>query len=127
MPPADEAGRLGCQFCLSIVAPDGLQGIAPGLLERRLALRPYTSGYNGKVILKATDAAPFTWSMDATDAVIQFASGFFPGHEDAAATLLRSLSEVLKAARFAHQILLDDRQGNLHLKIEYGWPPDAAA
>jgi len=115
-----------CHFSVQIYAPDGLRGIEGHLADCRLALTPYQSGYNGKVILRAPDDVDFEWAMDSSDHAGMFASGFIVGEARVAEARLRTLSAALRMARFPHRILLDDPQGNLYASIEHAWPPEGA-
>lgn len=115
-----------CHFCVQIYAPAGLRGIEPYLVDCRLALTPYQSGYNGKVILRTPADADLEWAMDSSDHPGMFASGFITGEPHVAEVQLRSLSAALRMAQFPHRILLDDPQGNLYASIEHAWPSDGA-
>jgi hypothetical protein len=115
-----------CQFCLEIYAPQGLRGIEPHLGQCALALSPWQSGYNGKVILRALREADFVWEMDSSDDAVLFASGSIAGEPRAGEARLRTLSTSLRMAGFRHRILLDDPAGNPYASIEHEWSPELA-
>jgi len=112
-----------CRFCVEIYAPQGLRGIEPHLVHCTLALQPYQSGYNGKIILRALPDADFEWDMDSSHDAVLFASASIKGDARAAESQLRTLSTTLRLAHFPHRILLDDPKGSLHASIEHAWPP----
>ena len=115
-----------CHFCVEIYAPQGLGGIEPHLVHCRLALTPYRSGYNGKVILRAPPDTDFEWEMDSSDHPGMFASGFIVGEAQVAEAQLRTLSAALRMAQFPHRIGLDDPEGNLYASIEHAWSTEGA-
>lgn len=115
-----------CHFSVEIRAPQGLRGIEPHLSHCDLALSPWQSGYNGKIILRSPVDADFEWEMDSSDDEIMFASGSLTGEARAAEARLRTLSTALRMAGFRHRILLDDPLGNLHATIDHAWLSDRA-
>ena len=116
-----------CHFCVEIYAPQGLRGIEPHLVQCGLALEPWHSGYNGRVILRASRAADFEWAMDSSDDPVMVASGTISGDGDAVEAQLRTFSGALRMAAFPHRILLDAPPGTLRVSIEHEWPPHRAA
>jgi hypothetical protein len=117
-----------CHFAIDIYAPRGLAGIEATLRGGgALPLYSQKSGYNGKVILRASQDDRLEWNMDSSDDNFLFASGDVFDSAEVAEGKLRWLSSCLAAAGFSHSILLDDPDGNLRAKIEHAWPPADAA
>lgn len=112
-----------CHFAIDIYAPRGLEGIEATLSDCELPLYPWKSGYNGKIILRASQNNALEWNMDSSDDDAMFVSGDIFEPFEVAERKLRSLSRCLAAAGFSHSILLDQPDGNLHAKIENAWPP----
>ena len=111
-----------CRFFLQIKSPDGLTGIQPHLSDCLMKLEPWTSGYNGKVILRSqSEDKRFDWAMDSSDTDVLVATGelFLP--VDEAWKLLKSLSDVLVRAGFPHKMLLDDDEEKLAHSASYQW------
>lgn len=111
-----------CAFFLEIEAPNGLKGIQKHLADCSMNLKPYTSEYNGKVILRSQfDEEQFKWDMDPSDTDVLVASGkvLLPVNE--AWEFLKSLSDVLTRAGFPHKLLLDDKNGKLAHSAAYRW------
>lgn len=117
----DEEDVAGCNFFVSIVAPQGMIGIEPYLPSCRIPFQAYKSNYNGHLVLRVPNSAQVDWNMDASNSNVQTATGRIAGDEERAKTLLGSLSEMLGVAGFPHRILLDDQQGNLHLEFKRDW------
>jgi hypothetical protein len=112
----------GCRFFLQIQAPNGLTGIRKHLADCSINLKPWTSGYNGKVILRSQfEDERFEWNMDSSDTDVLAANGavFLP--VDEAWALLKSLSDVLIRAGFPHELLLDDEEEKLAHSFNYLW------
>ncbi len=121
-------GIVECHFAIDIYAPRGLVGIEATLRDGgALPLYSWESGYNGKVILRASQDDRLEWNMDSSDDDNLFASGDIFEAVEVAEGKLRWLSSCLAAAGYSHSILLDDPEGNLHAKIEHAWPPGDAA
>lgn len=116
-----ERAILEYHFCVELFAPQGLRGIADTISLCDLPLCAWTSGYNGKVILHASEVDWLEWEMDSSDSDKMFASGLIAGSVEEAESKLRSLSECLVRAKVPHCILLDDVEGNLHTRLEHRW------
>ena len=87
-----------------------------------MKLEPWTSGYNGKVILRSqSEDKRFDWAMDSSDTDMLVATGelFLP--VDEAWKLLKSLSDVLVRAGFPHKLLLDDDEEKLAHSASSQW------
>jgi hypothetical protein len=112
-----------CHFTIDIYAPSGLAGMEPTLRDGELPLYPWKSGYNGKIILRASQDDGLEWDMDSSDDNLMFVSGGIFAPVEVAERKLRWFSSCLATAGFNHSILLDDPDGNLHSKIEHAWPP----
>jgi hypothetical protein len=109
-------------FFLQIRAPDGLAGIEAHLCGCALNLEAWTSGHNGKVVLRRRPGEErFEWDMDPSDTETMTASGcvFLP--VDEAWRLLQSLSAALSAAGFPHEIAIDDEQGSPAYSCSHLW------
>ena len=115
-----------CYFCVDIHAPAGLRGIEGPIRRCELPLYAWTSGYNGKVVLRASSDDGFEWNMDSSDDDVMFASGVLGLNAEDAEKKLRSLSECLARAGFPHCILLDDPDCDLHARIEFRWTSELA-
>ena len=112
----------GCEFFLEIQAPDGLKDVQKYLDGCSMNLKPYVSGYNGKVVLRPQPKEDrFEWDMDPSDTDVLVASGevFLP--VDKAWELLKSLSDMLAQAGFPHEVLLDDEGGKLAHSATHRW------
>ncbi|WMS86587.1 hypothetical protein [Pleionea litopenaei] len=109
-------------FSMEIKAPDGLSGIEAHLSKCRLSLNAYTSGHNGKVVLRAKDDSDFEWSMDSSDGEIVFGSGEIFKGVDFTIKALESLSLILRTKKLPHVIWVDDENGCLIKEFNYGMP-----
>jgi hypothetical protein len=111
-----------CRFFIRIKAPNGLSGIQDHLSQCELNLEAWESGYSGKVILRSRwDEERFEWDMDSSDTDIMVAHGRMFLTADRAWQLLQSLSNVLSAAHFPHEIAMDDEQGNKTYSCSHMW------
>ena len=110
---------MNCHFDIEIHAPRGLAGIETTIGDCELPLYAWKSGYNGKIILRASQDDDLEWGMDSSDEDSMFASGYILASVELAESRLRSLSRCLVAAGFRHSILLDGPDGNLYAQIEH--------
>jgi hypothetical protein len=111
-----------CRFSLQIQAPNGLTGIRKHLADCSINLETWTSGYNGKVILRSQfEEERLEWNMDSSDTDVLMASGVVFLPVDEAWALLKSLSDVLTRAGFPHELLLDDEEEKLAHSLNYRW------
>lgn len=106
-------------FSMEIKAPNGLSGIEAHLSKCKLSLEARTSGYNGKVILRAKDNSDFEWSMDTSEGEIIFGSGEVFIGEDFSIEALQSLSEILRTMKLPHVIWIDDEHSCLIKEFNY--------
>ena len=102
--------------------PQGLCGIERSIRTCEISLDPWTSGYNGKIILRTPFDSEMEWDMESSDDDIMFASESMAVTASDAEAKLRSLSECLRQAGFRHRILIDGPDGQLHIAIEHEWP-----
>ena len=107
-------------FSMEIKAPDGLSGIEAHLSKCRLSLTTYTSGHNGKVVLRAKDDSDFEWSMDSSDGEIIYGSGEIFEDADFTIEALESLSMIFRAMKLPHVIWVDDENSYLIKEFNYG-------
>ena len=115
----------GLDYCVTMLAPDGLAGISAHLHLCRIPLVEWRSGFNGKHILRegADLGDDIEFDMDSSTTDTMFASGSICGAAMAdAEELLASLSTCLQAASVPHEILLDDTDGNLARRWAWRWP-----
>ena len=105
-------------FHIEILAPSGLGGIEPFLSAANLPLETKRSGFNGKVILRASgDDELFDFDMATSTEDVMHASGNI-GHAPAQAwAMLSSLSQALTEAGFPHLVGLD--VGERMLTVSY--------
>jgi len=97
-----------CHFHIEIYAPSGLRGIEPYLAACKLQLEPWTSGFNGQVILRNLGYDDTDFAMDPSTEETMHASGYIYKEAPEAWEILESLSEALRRAGFAHLIGMDD-------------------
>lgn len=109
-------------FSMEIKAPDGLSGIEAHLSKCQLNLSAYTSGHNGKVVLRAKDDSGFEWSMDSSDGDVIYGSGEILKGADFAIEALESLSLILRAMNLPHVIWIDDENSYLIKEFNYDMP-----
>ena len=111
------------RFFIHVYAPNGLRGIEAALPGCGLPLYAWKSGYNGKVILRASSDDAFDWNMDSSDDDYMDASGSFFVPVEEAERMLKSLSKSLADAGFPHQITLGrPNDDGLHLEINHACP-----
>ena len=108
-------------FHIEILAPSGLSGIEPYLSSANLPLETRSSGFNGKVILRASgEDELFDFDMATSTEEVMHASGNI-GHAPAQSwAMLLSLSQALTEAGFPHLVGLDvgERMFTVSFKCE---------
>jgi hypothetical protein len=98
----------GCHFHIEIYAPAGLHGIEPYLSDCKLKLSPWTSGFNGQVVLRYAGDDEAHFAMDPSTQETMYASGCIYKEAWDAWKLLESFSLSLHQAGFPHRIGMDD-------------------
>ncbi len=111
-----------CHFHIEIYAPAGLLGIEEHLSACKFRLRPWTSGFNGQVILRYDGDDDTDFAMDPSTQETMHASGYICKEAHEAWELLESLSLALQRAGFPHQIGMDDpaSERTIWVKYKYG-------
>jgi len=88
--------------------------VAPHLPSCSMNLYEWSSGYNGKTILRSQrDEERFEWDMDSSDTDVMHASGTFFIPVNEAWMHLSTLVNVFKKAGLPYEVGIDDEYGEL--------------
>ena len=108
-----------CYFCFQVHAPKGLKGLDSAIERSKLNLSVWVSGYNGKKILRSNASGPIDLEMDSSDTDVMYGSGIIELDYESAKVIVDKLSEVFRAAKYAHGIGLDNETETESYEVNY--------